>query len=78
MAIEVKKEVTRSVAKSAIVRPEDVASLIVKAVGAPADTALVPVSNQDGSLSHYELSWSETPKPRKRKAKGAEGEQAAQ
>ena len=45
MAIEVKKEVTRSVAKSAIVRPEDVASLIVKAVGAPADTALVPVSN---------------------------------
>lgn len=76
MAIEVKKEVTRSVAKSAIVRPEDVASLIVKAVGAPADTALVPVSNQDGSLTHYELSWSETPKPRKRKAKGEQGEQA--
>ena len=69
MAIEVTKSVTRSVAKSAIVRPEDVASLIVKAVGAPADTALVPVQNEDGSLSHYSLEWSETPKARKRKPK---------
>lgn len=69
MAITVEKEVTRSIAKSATVHPEDVASLIVKAVGAPEGTALVPVSNDDGTLSHYALSWNETPKPRKRKAK---------
>ena len=78
MAITVEKAVTRSVAKSATVHPEDVASLIVKAVGAPEGTALVPVQKEDGTLSHYSLSWTETPKSRKRKAKGTEGEQAAQ
>ena len=90
MAITVEKAVTRSVAKSATVHPEDVASLIVKAVGAPEGTALVPVPVKDENgipvrdgngaelLSHYSLSWNETPKSRKRKAKGTEGEQAAQ
>lgn len=69
MAIEVQKQVSRSVAKHAIIRPDDVAGLICKAVGAPADTALVAVNYEDGTLSHYEMSWSETPKARKRKPK---------
>ena len=78
MAITVEKAVTRSVAKSATVHPEDVASLIVKAVGAPEGTALVPVQKEDGTLSHYSLAWNETPKARKRKAKCTKGAQAAQ
>lgn len=75
MGIEVTKEVTRFVSKNAIVKPEDVASLIVKACGAPEGTALVPVMKEDGAtLSHYTLSWSETPKARKRSKKGASNE----
>lgn len=74
MGIEVTKEVTRSVSKNAIVKPEDVASLIVKACGAPEGTALVPVTDGNGNLSHYTLSWSETPKARKRAKKPTSGE----
>ena len=52
--------------------------LIKKAVGAPAETPLVPVNDESGNLSHYTLAWTETPKaraPRKAKAEG-EGTQA--
>ena len=70
MAIEVQKQVTRSVAKHAFVPPEDVAGLIIKAVGAPEGTALVPVLGEDGvTVVKHELSWNETPKARKRKPK---------
>lgn len=73
MAIEVQKEVTRSITKHALVRPEDVAGLIIKAVGAPADTALVPITDDGGNVVGHELSWNETPKKRERKAKRTEG-----
>lgn len=60
----VTKTVAKTVEKNAVVKPEQVADLIKKAIGAPAETALVPVTDESGALSHYTLSWTETPKPR--------------
>ena len=75
----VTKTVARTVEKNAIVKPSDVSDLIKKAVGAPAETPLVPVNDESGALSHYTLAWTETPKaraPRKAKAEGETGTQA--
>ena len=72
----VQKTVSREVVKHVEIKPEDVADLLKKAVGAPADTALVQTTAADGVTPIYVLDWKETPKPRApRKAKGeAKGE----
>ena len=66
----VEKEVSKVVKKKAIVKPEQVAGLIKKALGAPEETAIETVVIE--GVSCYALAWSETPKPRApRKAKEA-------
>lgn len=72
MAIKdlVTKTIARTIDKHADVKPQDVADLIKKAVGAPAETPLVVVTDEQGQLVGYTLDWQETPKPRApRKAK---------
>lgn len=71
----VTKTVARTVEKNAKVYPADVWDLVKKAVGAPAETAMLTVNDEAGNLSHYTLSWTETPKvraPRKAKAEGTQ------
>ena len=76
----VQKDIARTVKKHVEIKPDQVADLLKKAVGAPDEVPLVTgVSEQDGTPV-YTLDWTETPKPRApRKAKGASaqgGEQA--
>lgn len=76
----VQKDIARTVRKHVEIKPEQVADLLKKAVGAPDEVPLVTgVSEQDGTTV-YTLDWTETPKsraPRKAKeAPAAEGAQA--
>lgn len=76
----VQKDIARTVKKHVEIKPEQVADLLKKAVGAPDEVPLVTgVSEQDGTTV-YTLDWTETPKsraPRKAKeAPAAEGAQA--
>lgn len=76
----VQKTVSREVVKHVEIKPEDVEDLLKKAVGAPANTALVQTT-ADGVTPIYVLDWKETPKPRaprkaKGEGKGDEGTQA--
>lgn len=77
----VQKDIARTVKKHAEIKPEQVADLLKKAVGAPDEVPLVTTTSADGSPV-YTLDWTETPKPRApRKAKEAtaqaqDGEQA--
>ena len=77
----VQKTVSREVVKHVEIKPEDVADLLKKAVGAPADTALVQTTAADGVTPIYVLDWKETPKPRaprKAKAEKTEGDEGTQ
>ena len=76
----VQKETSKTVKKHVEIKPEQVADLLKKAVGAPEDTQLVPgeiaikdeAGNIVGSVQGYILDWTDTPKPRApRKAKPA-------
>lgn len=78
----VQKDIARTVKKHVEIKPEQVADLLKKAVGAPDEVPLVTgVSEQDGTTV-YTLDWTETPKsraPRKAKeapAQAQDGEQA--
>lgn len=78
----VQKDIARTVKKHVEIKPEQVADLLKKAVGAPDEVPLVTgVSEQDGTPV-YTLDWTETPKaraPRKAKeapAQAQDGEQA--
>lgn len=84
MAISMKglvtKETSKTVKKHVEIKPEQVADLLKKAVGAPEDTQLVPgeiavkdeAGNVVGYVQGYILDWTDTPKPRApRKAKDA-------
>ena len=75
----VQKDIARTVKKHAEIKPEQVADLLKKAVGAPDEVPLVTTTAADGSPV-YTLDWTETPKPRApRKAKevpAQDGEQA--
>lgn len=77
----VRKDVARTVRKKVEIKPDQVADLLKKAVGAPEEIPLNTTTAADGSIA-YVLEWTETPKPRApRKAKEApapvqDGEQA--
>ena len=65
----VQKDVARTVRKKVEIKPDQVADLLKKAVGAPDEVPLVTTTAADGSPV-YTLDWTETPKPRApRKAK---------
>lgn len=71
IATLVQKTVTRQVDKSVTITPDMVSDLLKKAVGAPAETPLNTVTDENtGAVVGYKLSWVETPKtraPRKKK-----------
>lgn len=79
----VQKDIARTVKKHVEIKPEQVADLLKKAVGAPDEVPLVTGTAEDGTPV-YTLDWTESPKPRApRKPKGetaaaaaAEGTQA--
>lgn len=77
----VQKDIARTVKKHVEIKPEQVADLLKKAVGAPDEVPLVTgVSEQDGTPV-YTLDWTETPKsraPRKAKEAPAQAQDGAQ
>lgn len=89
MAISMKglvtKETSKTVKKHVEIKPDQVADLLKKAVGAPEGTQLVTgeisvrdeAGNVVGTVQGYILDWTETPKaraPRKPKAEIAKAE----
>ena len=78
----VQKDIARTVKKHVEIRPEQVADLLKKAVGAPDEVPLVTGASEIDDSPVYTLDWTETPKPRaprKPKAdKAAEGSEGAQ
>ena len=74
----VQKDTARTVKKHVVIKPEQVADLLKKAVGAPDEVPLVTGTAEDGTPV-YTLDWTETPKPRApRKAKEAPAAEDAQ
>lgn len=62
--IEVTKSVTKSVKKEVTITAAQIGGLLKKAVGAPDETPLDDVLNDQGQLVGYHLTWNDTPKPR--------------
>ena len=74
----VQKDTARTVKKHVVIKPEQVADLLKKAVGAPDEVPLVTGTAEDGTPV-YTLDWTESPKPRApRKAKEAPASEGAQ
>lgn len=74
----VQKDIARTVKKHVVIKPEQVADLLKKAVGAPDEVPLVTGVDQETGSAVYTLDWTETPKPRaprkpKAEAAAAEG-----
>ena len=75
----VQKDTARTVKKHVVIKPEQVADLLKKAVGAPDEVPLVTGVDQETGSAVYTLDWTETPKPRApRKAKEAPSSEGAQ